>query len=116
MKRALIVKQPYADMIISGQKNLEMRSKKTNVRGEVGIIPKGSGHIIGTVEVVGVHDFSHAPQHLKNPVARSDHRIPPEEWHLLDKWCIGWELRNPRKFVEPIKYDHPQGAVTWVRI
>lgn len=44
-QRALIVRQPYADFIVEGQKTLEMRSRHTKIRERVGIIPKGSGLI-----------------------------------------------------------------------
>lgn len=115
MERALIVKQPYADLIMSGQKLLEMRSRHTSVRGRIGIIPKGSGHIIGSVDLVNSWDYSGDPR-LKSIGGQALHCVEPKDWHHLDKWCFGWELREPQLFARPIKYTHPQGAVIWVRI
>lgn len=114
MERALIVKQPYADLIMSGQKVLEMRSRHTNVRERVGIIPKGSGKIIGSVEIIGSFDLSDEPR-LKSIAGQTFHCIESSEWHLLDKWCFGWQLDSPTPFDKPIPYKHPKGAVTWVR-
>lgn len=57
--RALSVRQPYADEIISGLKKFEYRSFNTNVRGTVyvyaskqGEKTRYCGHIIGTVDII----------------------------------------------------------------
>jgi len=115
MERALIVKQPYADLIMSGQKVLEMRSRHTNVRGRIGIIPKGSGEIIGTVEIVNSWDYT-GEDGLKGVGGQTLHCVESKDWHLLDKWCFGWQLSDPKPFEKPVKYNHPRGAVTWVRL
>ena len=115
MERALIVRQPYAELIINDQKALEMRSRHTNVRGRIGIIPKGSGVIIGSVELVNSWDYT-GEAGLKSIGGQTLHCVEPKDWNLLDKWCFGWELAKPERYETPIPYDHPRGAVTWVRI
>ena len=115
MERALIVKQPYADLIMTGQKRLEMRGRHTKVRGRIGIIPKGSGVIIGSVELVTSIDYSNDDR-LHSIGGQCLHQIKSEDWHLLKKWPFGWLLNDPHIFKEPKKYKHPQGAVTWVRV
>lgn len=113
--RALIVRQPYADLIMTGQKTLEMRSRHTKVRGTIGIIPAGSGVIIGTVEIVGSWDYS-GEKILKSIGGQTLHCVESKDWHLLEKWCFGWELANPKPFEKPVPYEHPRGAVTWVKL
>lgn len=116
MKRALIVRQPYADLIITGEKVLEMRSRHTSVRERVGIIPQGSGKIIGSVEITDSFDFTLQRSVLKSRTGQMFHCVEPQNWDLLDKWCFGWQLDSPTPFDKPIPYKHPKGAVTWVLV
>jgi len=110
IKRALIVKAPYAMQEVEGLKKLECRSNGTGIREVVGIIQAGSGTIIGEVEIWDSFKFSEKEKvEFKNL-----HQV--EDISLLDKWCFGWALKNPIKYDKPIKYNHPQGAQNWVRL
>ena len=99
--RAISVRQPYAEMIMRGEKTVEYRSIVTHVRGRVYVyasltpghpddfkyldLKPGSlpvGVLIGTVEVV-------------------DCCGEPGDYE--------WELDNPQRLPEPIKPEnHPQ--------
>ena len=69
MDRALIVRQPWIDLILSGEKTWEMRSRPTNVRGRIGLIEQGTGLIVGECFLDGVgesvksfdHGYSFSP-------------------------------------------------------
>lgn len=111
IKRALIVKPPYAQMIVDGRKTLEMRSRKTNIRGRIGIIEQGTGTIIGEVDLVESYD-SWDQQSLF--LAKDLHRV--EDLTLLKKWCFPWVLSNPEKYKEPKPYTHPKGAMSWIKL
>ncbi len=93
--RALSVRQPYAEMIIRGEKKIEFRSRRTHIRGRVYIYASKQransedfveqkllpsdlpvGCIIGTVEIVGCRS------------ARGE---------------FEWDLENPRRFIRPLK-------------
>lgn len=111
--KCLIVKQPYAGLIVSGEKTLEMRSRHTKIRGEIGIIAKGSGNIIGTVNLIDSIYFN-ADYKLKSEAGFICHKIPGSEWGLLDKYRYGWQFSDAKKFKTPKPYDHPMGAVIWV--
>lgn len=64
---ALSIRQPHAELILRGEKNYEIRSRPTNVRGRIYIYAPQSwdaipdhlpeeldiGAIVGTVEIVG---------------------------------------------------------------
>lgn len=70
--RALSVKQPWASLIISGRKTLEVRSWSTNYRGPIIVCASAApdrargmalltgdeclGHAVGIVELVGVRE------------------------------------------------------------
>ena len=93
-RRALSVKQPYAEQILSGTKKYEYRSIPTRIRGRVYIyatlnhvnprtrhLPRGQ--IIGTVEII---DCQWSARH----------------------GCYRWKLSNPRRLRPRIPQNHPQ--------
>lgn len=108
--RGLIVDEPWIGKILSGEKTWEMRSTKTKVRGEIALIKKGTGTIVGTVEIYDC--LSCDPEKL--PMAIS-HCIPSGMSHVFKKWNVAWKLRNVKP-INPIPYTHKQGAVIWVKI
>jgi hypothetical protein len=98
--RALSVRQPLAEKIMLGTKQIEYRSIPTNIRGRIYIYASQTpnlevfekikkkpgdfpvGVLIGTVEIVGC-------------------REKPDEYE--------WLLANPKRLRKPIKPDnHPQ--------
>ena len=52
MNRGLIIKQPWIELILSGKKTWEMRSRPTHIRGKIGLIEQGTGLIVGEVEII----------------------------------------------------------------
>lgn len=110
IKRALIVRKPYADLIVTGAKPWELRSRKVNIRGRIGIIQAGSGLIIGEVDLIGWHEYSYL--NLVN--AKMMHLV--DDHKMLRKWPIAWVLENPLKYETPVKYVHPPGAQSWVKL
>lgn len=111
--RALIVRAPYAAMIVDGLKTWEMRGRDVSPKmcGRIGIIEAGSGTIIGEVDLVG----STGPisqQIIKALV----HKHQIDDFNLLDKWNVAWELEKASRYAEPVPYVHPKGAVIWVKI
>lgn len=105
IKKALTVKNPYAEYIVSGKKTIELRKRNTNYRGELIICSSQnpvldgmqSGCIMGSVIVVSTKPTSQMTQ---------------EEWDLTmvpedqrkDYDGYGWFLESPRRMVEmPVK-------------
>jgi hypothetical protein len=94
--KALTVRQPWAELIVRGQKDVENRSRRTTHRGQLAIHaglrreasePEVQGQldrgaIIGVVDVVG------CVQGSRSPWAESG------QWH--------WLLANPRRLSKPI--------------
>lgn len=112
---ALIVREPWIDLILSGKKTWEMRSKGTAVRGTVALIRKGSGAVCGVVDVV---DSLPAVAAAELAATQDRHRIPPAQFEEVARarWLTPWVMARPRPLAQPVRYDHPSGAVTWVRL
>lgn len=101
--RALSIRQPYAELILRGEKKIEYRSRPTNIRGRVYIYASQTpgnakdfedmaatigdfptGVIVGTVEIINC-------------------TVEQRECH--------WHLARPERLAYPIKPDnHPQPA------
>lgn len=50
--KGLVIKQPWIDYILSGNKIWEIRSTNTNIRGKIELIQSGSGLVVGSCEIV----------------------------------------------------------------
>lgn len=109
-QKALIIKKHWLDLILSGEKTWEMRSRKTNIRGRIFLIESGSGLIKGGCELVGckLTDYATIMHYIDK------HKVPDAD--LLKKWNVAWIIENAYRLSEPIPYDHPKGAVVWVNV
>jgi hypothetical protein len=113
--KGLIIASPHIERILSGEKDWEMRSTSTKQRGRIALIRKGSGLVVGSVEVVGCTEKLSRHQMLNE---QHRHRISSGdiESGKVDSWNRGWMLRDARLLATPIPYDHPHGAVIWVTL
>ena len=89
----LVVRRPWVDLIVDGVKTWELRGSATRIRGAIALIEAGTGTIVGTARLVGV-----------------------EEGDLPYAQTYAWVLRGARRLPSPVPYDHPSGAVIWVRL
>ncbi|MHA1617462.1 MAG: ASCH domain-containing protein [Candidatus Njordarchaeales archaeon] len=111
--KGLIVREPYASMIVKGVKKWEIRSQRTKIRGQIAIVSKK--RILGSVELVGVkgpfsvdelmryYPYHKADRETLNKISRG-------------KPLYAWRLDNPVEFKEPITINIPPGPVIWVDI
>ena len=115
LDRLLVVAEPWASLLVDGDKNWELRTTSTKVRGAVGIAAKGTGAIIGKVELIDVHG-PFTPAEISQ--YRHLHRVPDDDTATYSgpKGLYGWEMTGAVRFETPVPYRHPQGAVIWVRL
>jgi hypothetical protein len=112
--RGLIIRSPWIEKILAGQKTWEIRGSRTKIRERIGLIRGGSGLVVGTcdlTEVVG-------PLSLKELKANA-RKIGLQPSDLNErpyKTTYAWVMRNPKKFKKPKPYRHPSGAVIWVNL
>ncbi len=112
---ALIIDTPAIDRILNGEKTWEMRSNNCSIRGTVGLIRKGSGQVIGLVDIVDSIGPLSSDEIMQN---QDKHKISTERLAnpAIAKWNTAWVMKNPCKLPVPILYNHPNGAVIWVKL
>lgn len=104
----LVIASPHIERILEGRKTWEMRSTKTTKRGRIALIRKGSGLIVGTVELTGYIGPLTQQQMLE---ARDKHWIDESiiKSGEVDKWRYGWTLERVTPFTSPIAYVSSPG-------
>jgi len=115
--RALIIRSPWIERILRGEKSWEIRSKTTNVRERIALIKGGSGTVVGTAvlaDCLGPYTFEQLNPH------RDKHGVEPEPLReFVEKYhdrAFAWVLTEVHALTEPVPYRHPTGAVIWVTL
>jgi hypothetical protein len=112
MMRALLIRHPWIDKILDGEKTWEIRGSATSIRGTIGLVPSGSGTVIGVCDVVDCVGPLTAEAYRKNAKKAGMH---PSEANLgWYRQTYAWVMTKPRYLKRPVPYQHPQGAVIWV--
>ena len=123
--KALTIKQPWAELIMAGLKDVENRSRRTSFRGrfavhaglrradfedlDLDVMPKklrkpieeawerhaNPGRVLGTVELIDCIQTSASP------------------WAIDDYWH--WILADPRPYVRPVAAKGQLGLWEWRR-
>ena len=110
----LIIKKKWLDLIMSGQKTLEIRGNRTSHVGEeIALLESRSQKIRGfcTIKEVTALDKG------KWEANKDQHRVDVL-WENLTKryktpyaWCLSSIIPK-----EGLTYEHPKGAVIWVNL
>jgi hypothetical protein len=114
--KALIIDEPWITEVLEGRKVWEMRKTACHHRGRIALIRKGSGQVVGVVEVVD--SLARIDSLQAYAEAEGFHRIPlaRQETAFADGWRTPWVLADVRSLSTPVAYRHPQGAVIWVNL
>lgn len=112
VKKGLIIRQPWIDLILSGEKTWEMRSSGIKHRGPFGLILQGSKTVIGVADLVSVHGPL-SSKHIEQSFDR--HRIPSSVFNGAEAkpWSYAWQLANVQRLPNPVSYKHGS-EVRWV--
>lgn len=113
--KGLIVAEPWISLILSGEKTWEMRSSVCNHRGRVGLIRKGSGHVVGITEITG--SLPALDTLARYAEAEPMHRIPSDRQGAAFSggWRTPWVMKNTKALKRPVHYRHKSGTVIWVK-
>lgn len=116
MNRALIIEKEALELIFSGKKRLELRTKTVNFRETIGLIQKGTKTIVGQVFLAGVLKIN-----PKNVSSTTCSLLCMNELEIMTYgkgriFLYAYFLKYAKRFRKPIPYRHKNGAVTWVKI
>ena len=112
--KGLIIKPKWAELILNGEKTIEVRGSKTNIRGNIGIIESGSKNVFGTAELFHCVELDKYNFELW----KDRHKLNIKFYELLKIYPkpYAWCLTNIKKFNDPVSYEHNQGCVIWVNL
>lgn len=111
--RGLIVRNPWATLLLDGSKTWELRGSSTAHRGRTGLILSGSKQVLGEADLVRVV----GPLDTEELVTYAARHLVAEETirkGLTYRKVFAWEFENPKPYPVPKPYRHPHGAVIWV--
>lgn len=110
----LIVKREWLDLIISGKKTLEIRGSDTSKKGKmIYLLESGSGRIkaeciIKTTYPISCFEWSkEREKHCVN--------VSYAELKQRYKKPYAWVLSEVRPIEDIWYYEHPKGAIIWVK-
>jgi predicted transcriptional regulator len=112
--KGLIIKPYWADLILNGEKTIEVRGSKTNIRGTIGIIKSRTQKIFGEVDL-----FDCIPLTKDNfDLLKEKHKLSIcyEELVKIYPHPYGWCMKNQTKYTTPQDYTHKKGCVIWVNL
>src|ERR1017187_7955597 len=112
--RALLIRHPWIDMILDGGKTWEIRGSRTSVRCQIALIASGSGTVVGVCDLVDCIGPLTANQFRTN--AKKAGMRPSEATLGWYRQTYAWVMAKPRRLKHPVPYEHPSGAVIWVRL
>ncbi len=113
-RKGLIIRQPWAAMVVSGAKTWEIRGVRARFRGPIAIIAGGTGTVVGLCELVDcLGPLSLARYNSGRCLRGSPHEMVET---LPYQNTYAWVMTRPRKFLHPVPYPHPKGAVIWVNL
>jgi hypothetical protein len=110
---ALIIREPWIELILRGKKTWEMRSTPTHIRGRVGLIRKGTGLVVGVAEIT---DCLAPLDGTLLAASRDRHGIPAEKDRdvLAAGWLHPWVLQSVTRLPRPVASGQKAGQVIWV--
>ncbi len=112
--RALVILPHWIELILKGKKTWEIRGSKTAIRGIIGLIPSGSGTVVGVCEVVDCVGPLSANLFRANAAKAGMRPSEAQLGHYAKTYA--WVLKSPKRLEKPVRYQHPSGAVIWVKL
>jgi hypothetical protein len=92
---AMLIRSPFIDEILAGTKTREFRGNATKKRGLVALVKSGTGTVVGACKITGV----------EGPLSAGPYRK-----------TYGWIVEDAVQLERPVPYEHPYGAVIWVKL
>ena len=111
--KGLIIKEPWINFILNGEKTWEIRGSNTKIRGKIYLIKSGTGMMFGECDLADSFPVTFEI-FIEN---KHKHRIPNNSGVFIQyKNPHVWVMQNPVRYPEPKPYEHKQGAIIWINI
>ena len=112
ISKGLIIAEPWISKILAGEKLWEMRSRSVKLRGRIALIKKGSSKVVAIVSLIDV-----LPPIIQEQLMEyyDKHCVNYDDNPELCKWNTPWVFEDVT-VIDPVHYNHPNGAVTWVNL
>lgn len=120
------MKNPYAEMLVTGQKTVEIRGSATEVGRTVAIALSGSKTLLGEVRLESCQlvAVKNAAGQLEDVVGsehtlaslKAQHRIENPMESVSYNKVYAWFVSSPLRYLVPVAYSHPTGAQLWVKL
>ena len=114
--KGLLIKEPWLTKIIDGEKIWEIRGSNIKHRGDIALIRSGSKKIFAVCKIDNVLGPLSIPELIEN---QSKHQIPNQEITnngLPYQNTYAYVISNIIELEEPVPYNHPYGAQSWVNL
>lgn len=111
----LVIKKKWIDLILSGKKTLEIRGSDTYKVGQIiYLLESGSHRVRGTCKIAESFPICASP-HWNQEKNRHCVDVPWENVIKRYKVPYAWELSEVKEWEDVSYYNHPKGAVIWVK-
>ena len=106
----LIIRKEPLERILGGSKTWELRGSPSNKVEKIALIESKQ---VGTAYMLGVR----GPLTLKQLNSKLEEIGADHPFTALPyKQTYAYILSNAYELPEPLHYDHPRGAITWVKV
>ena len=111
---ALVVREPWARLIVDGSKRWELRGCRClkHIGKRVAIARAGSGTLVGEVTIAECLDVTDTWQLPEND---SYHRVVDHQ-QITYQRVYAWVLEDASAYIEPKVYARQKGSITWVTL
>ena len=110
----LIIKKKWLDLILAGEKTMEIRGYDTHKLDEPIYLLESGTHRVRGICKIGRSQLMTYKNWDKYKTAHCVD-IPFIELNKRYHTAYGWELENVQSVEERLYYEHPKGAVIWVK-
>ena len=122
IERTLTIRAEPLELILSGRKVWEIRSRPTSIRGRIGLSEKGAAMIKGTCSIAECRGPLTLEEVLRNAskmgVTQCVLREDLASWRseARKKRVYAWVLSGVKRLRTPVPFRNPPGAVTFSRV
>lgn len=113
---ALLIKEPWVSLIGHGKKTWELRGRRTHKRGRVALVAsRTGGWITGGATLV---DCRGPLTQAQLAASEALHCVPQGAGASAGRYreTYAWVFADALQLDQPVRYQHPGGAVIWVNL